>query len=633
MILRALTLLVFGLLWLFPWPAQGEGQANQLDASTRLRQQGLTQLHGRELMSALASFQAYEDSCACAEASFLKGRVLLELERPQSAASAFTRALQREPDFPGACLHLARAWERLGWAGRADSLLALLPAAGAAGDRHGAASQGTSKVRHPQTSAPDSTARPVLLGSRVNSPSDDYLPWQRVDGQQLYFTSNRPGGLDSQGRAGLHREDLWQSRRGADGQWESARLLEQLNTVASEGGITLSADGRILVFGACDRPGSAGGCDLLISHWTGESWTPAQGLDLVNSTWWDSQPALSADGRELIFASNRPGGLGGRDLWLSRVDSLGQFGTPVNLGHPVNSAGEEAGPYLHADGRSLYFSSDGHQGLGGLDIFLSRRQGLSAWSPPVNLGAPFSTPNPDLGLCLDGTGTRALFASRRDNRDLDLFEAQMPTCCPAEERRLVVGRVVDKHSRQPLRARVRLEPLHGTAPEWFSQEADPQGRFTLVAPFGDALLFADHPGHLYACRVVKAGPQDSLLVELGPLQAGAGMILESIHFLFNEARLPDHAAQALEPLRRLLEAHPELKVELRGHTDDVGGTAHNQELSLKRAQAVKAWLVGHEIQNDQILCSGAGDTEPLRLGRDEAARAANRRTELWLRQP
>ena len=599
------------------WPQDGDVQ---------LRDRGLALLHARSLDEALASFEGYEASCQCAEGAFLTGRALLELERPQSAAAAFQRTLQQEPGHDAARLHLARAWERLGLHAKADSLLRTASSTAARGDAipigQVVAGMGPDAPR----------VKPKVLPGRVNSPSDDFLPWQSLDGEQLLFTSNRPGGLDPTGRAGLFREDLWQSRRLPDGSWESARLLERLNTQASEGGASQSADGRLLVFGACDRPLAPAGCDLLLSQWLGESWSPPQSIELVNSSWWESQPALSAEGRWLIFASNRPGGLGGRDLWLSQMDSLGSFGQPVNLGAPVNSPGEEAGPFLHADGRSLYFSSDGHEGLGGLDLFLSRLGEDGRWSAPVNLGSPFSTKDPDLGLCLDASGRRALFSSRREGQDLDLFEAILPECCPAEARRLLRGRVVEEGSGRPLSARVRLEPLLGPQPEWCSQEADALGRFTLVAPEGDGLLFADHPGHLYACRWIQGSQHDSLLVELTPLGPGKRMVLESIHFAFNEAKLPDHAHRVLEPLRRLLDQHGELIAELRGHTDDVGSARHNRELSLRRAQAVGAWLVAHGVQKEQITCMGAGASEPLIPGENEAARASNRRTELWLRQ-
>lgn len=485
------------------------------------------------------------------------------------------------------------------------------------------------------------------LSDRVNSPADDYLPHFSVDGRQLVFTSNRPGGMDAAGRAGVHREDLWTSRGAPDGGWGQAQLLAGVNTPDSEGAASLSADGRLLVFAACDRPGGRGDCDLFLREFTGGAWAPPRPLDEASGPFWDSHPALAADGCWLVFASSRPGGLGGRDLWISRRDSLGRFGPAVNPGAPLNSPADEAGPFLHADGRSLYFSSDRPGGLGGMDLLFSRRGDDGRWSVPVNLGPPLSTPAPDLGLCLAGDGRLAVFASRREGRpDLDLYETAIPECCPAGSVRLVAGRVRQAGTRLPLPARLRAEALGDALATAVEATAHGDGVFALVLPPGEHLLLADHPGHLFASRLVRVADPDSagrawasgatdadtLLLELEPLAAGAATVLEALRFDFDRAELRPEALPLLRQVLALLEANPRLTLELRGHTDDRGDPAHNEALSLARARAVKDWLVAAGIQEIRIATSGAGAREPRQAGRDEASRAANRRTELRLRE-
>lgn len=593
------------------------------DSGDEARRAGLEALHAGRPATALAHFRRHEEACRCAEGAFLVGRALLELAEPDSARAAFRRALEREAGHQAARLHLAHVLERLGQ-GEA-----------AAGERRRLEEEGRRRVA------------PRRMTDRVNSAADDYLPHLGVDGRRLVFTSNRPGGMDGQGRGGVHREDLWTSELGADGRWQVARLLEGINTADPEGAASLSADGRLLVFSACDRPGGSGDCDLLAVGHDGRGWGAPTPLAELNSPDWDSHPALAADGSWLIFASSRPGGVGGRDLWISRRDSLGRFGPAFNPGPPLNSPGDEAGPFLHADGRSLYFSSDGHPGLGGLDLFLSRRDDQGRWGLPVNLGPPLSTEHPDLGLSLAGDGRRAVLASRREGRpDLDLYETTMPACCPAEPRWLVAGRVREEGSGRPLAARVRVEAVAAQGAGPIELLADADGRFMLILPPGEHLLFADHPGHLFACRLLPvgwrddrrggaeptlAGP-DSLLLDLPLLRPGAGVVLEALRFEFDCAEIRPEGWPVLARLRDLLRDQPTLGLDLHGHTDEVGSAAYNLDLSWRRAEAVKTWLVAAGIAAERVATLGLGESQPREMGRDEAARAANRRTELWLRQ-
>lgn len=614
-------------------------------------QRGLALLNEGRASSALEALNGYALRCRCSEGELLRGRALLELERPQSALEAFRTALQLEPSLLAARLHAVLALERLGrWeeasvelelalAGPAlpDSLRGTLAERRAAnGERQRLQRAG---ARHPP---------PRRLGDKVNSPADDFMPLLSADGRRLSFTSNRPGGLDPLGRAGVHREDFWTCLRTPGGEWGTARLLDPpFNTVTSEGSGTLSADGRLFVFSACGRPEGAGDCDLFLAEWTGSDWTPPRPLTDVNGPGWDSQPALAPDGTWLLFASDRPGGQGGRDLWIARRQADGGYGDPLNAGGVLNTAGHEAGPFLHADGHSLYFSSDGRVGFGGLDLFHSRLDGEGRWSPPVNLGPPFSTLEPDLGFCLSADGATTLFSSRRDGRpDLDLYESRAPSCCPPDPMIALTGKVMELGSGRPLAARLRLEGLE-QASERAELRCGEDGSFTLLAGSGPHLLFADAPEHLFSCLPVILGStptratgegkawtvaaEDTLVVWLSPLLPGAHTVLPMVRFAFDRAELQPEGLPVLEHTRDWLLSHPEAQVELRGHTDDVGGDAYNLELSLRRALAVKVWLVAAGIPETKIQTLGRGRREPLSPGTDEASRSANRRTELWLR--
>ncbi len=484
------------------------------------------------------------------------------------------------------------------------------------------------------------------LSDKVNSPSDDYLPWLSLDGLQLGFTSNRPGGLDPLGRAGVFREDLWSSRREPGGPWLSASLWQgPVNTPGSEGSGSLSADGRLLVFSACDRPDGAGDCDLFLAEWSREGWGRPRPLIEVNSPHWDSHPALAPDGSWLLFASDRPGGLGGRDLWLAHRDEDGRFLPPAPAGGALNTPGQEAGPFLHADGRSLYFSSDGRPGLGGLDLFFSRFDGKGGWSPPIHLDPPFNTTEPDLGFCLSLDGRTALFSSRVDGRpDLDLVESPAPPCCLPDPALLVHGRLLQAGTGRPLDGEVKLTPLDGAGHSSYLAFAR-QGHFTLAPTRKRWLLVAQAPDHLFTTLTldfrapgaptqagdVAPAPGDTLVLWLEPLLPGAVLALRGVEFAFNRWDLQASSTPALEAMRDWLARHPGFHVELRGHTDDVGSDEWNDELSLRRARSVMDWLEAAGVPVSGIQLHGAGRREPLVQGRDPQSRARNRRTELrWL---
>lgn len=485
------------------------------------------------------------------------------------------------------------------------------------------------------------------LSDKVNSPSDDYLPWLSLDGLTLGFTSNRPGGLDPLGRAGVYREDLWTARLEPGGPWSPATLLPgPINTIGSEGSGSISADGRLLLFSACGRPDGAGDCDLYLSEWTTGGWGQPRPLAEINSPHWDSHPALAPDGSWLLFASDRPGGMGGRDLWLSRRSEDGRFLPPAPAGPVLNTPGNEAGPFLHADGRSLYFSSDGRPGLGGLDLFFSRGDGHGGWSAPVHLDPPFNTPQPDLGFCLTVDGRTALFSSRVEGRpDLDLVESPAPPCCLPDPALLVHGRLLQVGSGLPLDGEVKLVPLDDATPAPFRTFAR-DGHFTLAPTRIRCLLSAQAPGHLFTTLTVdfhepgrqrnpgdlSPSPGDTLVVWLQPLLPGAELALRGVEFAFNRWDLANSSLPALEAIREWLLEHPGFQVELRGHTDDVGTDSWNDELSLRRAGAVRDWLEAQGVPISDLQASGAGRREPLVPGRDAASRALNRRTELrWLK--
>ncbi|HZV13341.1 MAG TPA: flagellar motor protein MotB, partial [Candidatus Kapabacteria bacterium] len=235
------------------------------------------------------------------------------------------------------------------------------------------------------------------LGENVNSPDDDYGPTITANGKTLYFTSTRKGGM------GGH--DYWYSTMNADSTWTPAvNAGPSINTPADEGVSSLSADGQTIFFTGCNRPDGMGNCDIYQADLVGTEWQNIRNLGpVVNTEYWESQPAISADGKTLYFVSNRPGGLGGTDIWYTTKDANDNWTEPKNIGPPINTPDNEVSPFIAADGVTLYFASDGHGGLGGLDFFTSEKTD-NGWTQPVNLGAPINTPDNEEFITVPASG-------------------------------------------------------------------------------------------------------------------------------------------------------------------------------------------------------------------------------------
>ena len=483
---------------------------------------------------------------------------------------------------------------------------------------------------------------PRKLGPEINTERDEYLPSFTADGHTLIFTRVVEGRLIN--------EDFYRSRQGEDGSWEEARPIDRVNTEENEGAQTVSADGRQLIFTACNRAGGLGRCDLYFTEFKWGAWTDVQNLGPpVNTGAWESQPSLSADGRALYFASDRPGGKGGIDLWVSFRQPDGSWGTPQNLGDSLNTSGDEQGPFIHPDGQTLYFMSDGHPGMGGADIYFSRLREDGAWSAPVNMGYPINS-NSDEGLLVVSLdGQTAYFASNRKDLDptydgrrpsydlyaFDLYEAARPA--PVT---YVKASVRDAETRRPLIAGVEFTDL-GTGQTAVSSVTAEDGQFLIVLPQGKNyalnvtkegyLFFSEH----FELKALHSAEEPFLLeIDLQPIPDGAltaeqevPVVLKNVFFAFGSAELLPESVTELELLRELLEANPDLRIQINGHTDDVGSDADNQLLSEQRAKAVYTYLVEQGIAKDRLRYKGFGESRPVGTNETEAGRQQNRRTE------
>ncbi len=472
------------------------------------------------------------------------------------------------------------------------------------------------------------------LGPAINTSYHEYFPAITVDERVLLFTRRVRG-----------QEDFYVSvRAGRWLPWGRARPVgPPINTPYNEGAQALSPDGRFLIFTACNREDGLGRCDLYWSEVRGGRWQAPVNLGApVNTAYWESQPTIGPDSRTVIFSSDRPGGYGGLDLWWTMLTDTGWI-EPRNLDTPINTVDDEFSPFLHPDGRTLYFASRGHPGMGKADLFVSWRRADGGWTRPKNLGYPINTINEESGLIVGPSGKDAYFASDRPGGfgGLDLYRFTLPEGVRARPVTCVEGLVRDKETRQPVAASVFIVDVEDgdTAAHVFTDGET--GRFLLPLPAGRHYgFYVQAPGYLFYSEhyfVPEIEVEDTLPifrveVLLARLKPGERIILRNIFFETGSASLSSSSRYELDKVVELLRMNPGLEVEIAGHTDDVGPSDYNQRLSEARAKAVYDYLVAKGVDPSRLTYKGYGETQPLVRDTTEWARARNRRTELRIRK-
>lgn len=468
---------------------------------------------------------------------------------------------------------------------------------------------------------------PKNLGSSVNSKMSEYLPSQTVDGTQLFFTR----------RVDSYNEDFYVTNRQKANNWETAQPLKgSLNTPQSEGAMMISQDGTWLVFTGCYRADSYGGCDLYISYKTNDGWSAAKNLgNRINSDQWESQPCLSPDKRELYFASRRPGGFGGSDIYVSRLQDNGQWSDPENLGVGINSPADEQSPFIHADNQTLYFTSAYWPGYGDDDLFMVRKTATNKWSAPKNLGYPINTIDREGTLFITADGKIAFYASERKDSygGLDLYSFELNPGIRPYETRWVTGKVTNKKTGIGIAATLELTDLQNQ--QVISKvTTDSLGNYLLTLPTGrDYAFTVNQKGFLFNSDqyFLKNGMADSAAVkniELQPIEKNASVVLKNIFFETNHYALTATSMVELDKLVLLLAENPSIQIEISGHTDIIGKAEANLLLSENRAKSVVDYLVSKRIDARRLFYKGFGLTRPIADNATEAGRAMNRRTEM-----
>ena len=472
------------------------------------------------------------------------------------------------------------------------------------------------------------TFNPVNLGINVNSNADEYLPALSADGSTLIFTR-------SENVKGVRNEDFYISYNDSD-EWQFANNLgEPINTLKNEGAQCITADGKTLYFTACSRNDSYGRCDIYQSDFVNEKWTNPVNLGPnINTESWESQPAISSDGRQLFFVSNRPGGRGGKDIWVSYKNANGVWMEAKNIGDKINTSKDDISPFLHWDNQTLYFASKGFIGMGGFDVFVSRLNGSGDWGEATNIGYPINSPSDENSLIVAKDGRTAYFASsffNEDRNDLDLYTFDLPQESRSLEVAYIQGLITDSKTNNPIKADIELVNLK-SGKSYKSSESDLDGNYMLCLPSdAEYALTVNKKKYLFYSENIKLEHEGSILVKnfkLQPLEVGEQVRLDNIFFELNSSNLKDESLVELNKIIKFMESNPFLVIEIGGHTDNSGSKAYNLNLSDDRARSVKDALVQRGIPSDRIQTKGYGMSVPLNTNSSEQERALNRRTEL-----
>ena len=474
---------------------------------------------------------------------------------------------------------------------------------------------------------------PKPLSDSINTKWMEYFPSITADGI-LVFT-RRDGGSD---------ENLYRSEQ-KEGVWQKARPLDGINTPQyGEAAQAISPDGSWLALTGCNREdeGSQGACDLYWSQLKSSGWTkPVAFSASINSSIWESQPSIGSDNKTIIFSRGVDGNAPPVALWQTTRMAGGKWEKPEKLPAHINVGGKVQTPFLHPDGQTLYFSADSLPGMGGSDIYFTRREPDGVWGKPQNLGFPINTKGEEGMLIVSLDGRTAYFASDRPGGKggLDIYTFELPAFARPQPVTYAKAKVTNASTGYPLTAKVEFTDLK-TGKVFASSSTKSDGTFLVCLPAGkeyalnvsktNFLFFSDNFNLVENATIDKPF---LLNIELQPIDtltgasAGKPVVLRNVFFETGSAALRSQSLTELDRLTKLLTESPKLKIQINGHTDNVGDDPINQTLSEARAKAVQDYLLTKGVAPERLRFKGFGESKPIESNDTLEGRAINRRTE------
>ena len=508
----------------------------------------------------------------------------------------------------------------------------------------------------------------VNIGREINSEYEDYGPVLNGDETEIIFTSRRREDNLNENVFEDNKpfEDIFTSKKSGEGWARATNIGPVVNTPYHNSNLALSKDGNTLFIYNDDNGG-----DIYYSERdaSGQWGQPVSLPGIINSSFNEKSISISADERTLYFASDRPGGFGGIDIYRAILDSRGQWSDVRNLGPRINTEYDEEGPFIDQDNVTLYFSSKGHKGMGGHDIFRAVFDPqVNEWGEPENLGYPINTPDDDVYFVSSTDGKRAYYSSVKEdgmgytdiymitipeglkniepvvasadssaNEENDPVVVETPVTTPTPKTVPLhfVVTVVDADSKAPLNARVRLQGLRDNVIVPSAGKGAGVTDFTIAAAGEkDYRLSVELEGYVFQNQTVKlqgAGSEARTIdrtVSMQKLAVGVSGVLRNIYFDFDKWSFKNESYNELNKLERMMQQNQNIQVEISGHTDNIGTWNYNMFLSRRRAEAVKDFLTGKGIDVRRVKATGHGETKPLASNDDEKdGREINRRVE------
>lgn len=471
----------------------------------------------------------------------------------------------------------------------------------------------------------------------VSTNKEEYLPMISPDNDYLYFTRR----YEKKNKGDMFArevEDFSVSEKQGDLFTAGAALIEPFNLGYNQGGASVSIDNTEMFVTVCNSPGVIGQCDIYFTNYVDGFWRDLQNMgDSVNTEFWESQASISSDGKTLYFASDRDS-LTGQDIWkITREEKGKPWSKPIKLGPEINTDRDEKSPFIHPDNNTLYFSSQGHDNLGGFDIFYSRIKENGGWSNAKNIGYPINSDADDLGFFVSTDGTTAYFSSNKlkdigmggyDIYYFPLYEEARP-----KKVLFMKGELRDAYGTVIQGAKFELRDLQ--TDETTEIEVDSNsGKYVFAKTIeNDMMLSIQKQGFFYESQYISK--KDSIFMrpmkldfEMNSLKVGESFIAKNILFATDSYELTEMAIKELSNLLELLEINATLSIAVNGHTDNVGNDLSNLTLSENRARVVSEWLISNGIDKSRLKYKGYGETQPMKLNDTEEGRQQNRRTEI-----